>query len=250
MTRMILTLIVAASTSLTLARNQDKGAQPSDPKHDSVTALLEILSNQPDYTADVNMVIAEPQRMKMSRKQGKLRREFLYPVKDASGKDKANAYYRTITIERLGQSTILFEPQQKTYCEIPVGSSPPVIGMQQLLDNLMNNIEGIRVRNLGTEILDEHEATKMHITMTGDKPPKSDRHGLFFYFAKDLKNLLIKFEVLELYEDKPTPPGKGWSYTLSNISLDVSDDLFQMPVGYKKVDLNSFLATLKQHIPK
>jgi hypothetical protein len=250
-TRMILALIIVSITS-TPACNQNLSAQDSSTKSDLVTAMLEIFGNQPDYTADLSIVIASPIRMKMARKEGKVRMEWLNSGNSASGKNKASEYYRTIVINRPNEPSIAFDPQQKTYCEMPDESRPPTPEMLQLLKEAMKGKDGFKVKlkNLGTETLDGHETVKMEIILKSDKPSQSDKGGLFFYIAKDLKNLVIKMEVTELYEDQPTPLGQGWSYTLSNITLDVPDDLFKMPVGYKKVDFGSFMATFKQHTSK
>jgi TonB family protein len=231
---------------------EEVSAQDSDIESDLVTATLGIFGNQPDYTADVSIVIASPIRMKMARKEGKVRLEWLNPSNAASGENKPLEYYRTIVINRPDQPSVAFDPQQKTYCEMPNESKPPAPEMLHVLKEAMKGKEEfkIKLKNLGTEILDGHETVKMEMISKRDKPSQSDKGGLFFYIAKDLKNLVIKMEVTELYEDQPTPVGQGWSYTLSNISLEVPDDLFQMPVGYKKVDFRSFMATFKQNTSK
>jgi len=108
----------------------------------------------------------------------------------------------------------------------------------------------VRLKNRGKEMVDGHETVKMEVIMKSDKPSQSDKGGLFFYIAKDLHDLVIKLEVTDLYEDRPTPAGEGWSYALSNISLEVSDDLFKTPERYKKVDFRSFSATVKQNTSK
>jgi hypothetical protein len=251
MTRILLPLVVVL-IALTPACNRNLSAQDSAPESDLATALLEIFGDQPDYTADVSIVIASPRRMKMARKEGKVRFEWLNTGNAASGKNKPSEYYSTIVISRPDQPSVAFDPQQKTYCEMPNEFKPPAPEMWQVVKEAMKGKEGfkIKLKNLGTETLDGHETVKMEMIAKSDKPSQKDKGGLFFYIAKDLKNLVIKMELTDLYEDQPTPIGQGWSYTLSNISLEVPDNLFQTPVGYRKVDFRSFMDTFRQNTSK
>jgi len=206
---------------------------------DFLSALEPIFANQPDFKADATIVLADPIRMRIARTSGKVRLEWLNPVKAVRARRVAAKYYSTIVISRAGQATLAFDPQQKTFTEMPGDSTPPAPDMLQLLKDLMKGKEDqkVAVEDAGTADIDGRQVSRLKITS------RSDRSELFIYIAKDLRNLVVKLE---------TGPerflgGKKISYTLSNVSLDVPDSLFEYPGGYRKVDYGTFMATFKQN---
>jgi TonB family protein len=62
-----------------------------------------------------------------------------------------------------------------------------------------------------------------------------------FILRRDMKNLFFKME------SEGIDSMRG-SYFVSNVSLDVPDELFEIPRDYKKVDFGSFMSTLKEKV--
>src|SRR6185369_3593196 len=130
-TRIILVLVVSIVS--TPAGTHNLNADDSSIEYDFATAIATIFGDQPDYVADLSIVIATPIRMKMARKEGKVRLEWLNPRKSASGRKEGGEYYRTILLHRPKEPSVAFDPQQKTYCEMPDEFTPPAPEMLELL---------------------------------------------------------------------------------------------------------------------
>jgi hypothetical protein len=58
---------------------------------------------------------------------------------------------------------------------------------------------------------------------------------MHFYFAKD-SNLVLKVDSGNIRQIRG-------SYSISNVSFNVPDDLFEPPPGYRRVDFDSFIET-------
>ena len=209
---------------------------------DYLSALEPIFANQPDFKADVNIVLAEPIAMRMARSNGKVRLEWLNPVRAARSKGEASQFYRMIVINHPGQPSLAFDPQQKTFAEMPIGLNSPAPDMLQILKEFVKGKEGYKVivEDTGTEVLDGHEVSRLKITS------RSDSSELFIYIAKGLKNLVVKMET----GPEKILGGKKITYTLTNVSLDVPANLLEYPEGYKRVGYKAFMATYQQNISR
>ena len=214
------------------------GAQTNGPEAIPISAFFEMLSNQPDCSTDWTFILDEPAlsvlakyRMKLVRKQGKVRRE-MYPLENETRlKNKADKDYKFVMIDQPGRPTMVCDPQAKTYAEMPSGVNVPGIDLQSFIQSKASELDKLKVENVGVENFKGHPSKKIRMTVEGE------RGAILMYFANDMKNLLIGMESDEA--------GKS-SLTISNISFDLPDELFEIPPGYKKVDFSSFQATIKQ----
>jgi hypothetical protein len=96
------------------------------------------------------------------------------------------------------------------------------------------------------KVIVRDEGTQM---MDGPSGSQIEAHAaewqidLFIYVAKDLKNLVVKIET----GPESFLGGAKLSYTLSNVSLDVPESLFEYPAGYEKVGYDVFTTRFKQN---
>ena len=217
------------------------GAQTNSPEVMSAPEFFRMLSNQPDCSTDWTFIFDEPAfgikatyRMKIVRKQGKVRRE-MYPLENETGlKNKADKNYKFVVIDQPGRQSVTLDPQAKTYAEMPAGSNVPGLDLERFIQSKASELNKLKVEKVGVENFNGHPSTKIKMTFEGE------RGAIFMYFANDMKNLLIGMKGEE---------GESSSLSISNIVFDLPDELFEIPQGYKKVDFNSFQATIKQKVP-
>jgi hypothetical protein len=228
-------LLVFASLLYSVSCTPTAGAQKDLPETFSFPGLLQILANQPDHTADWTISVRDEKfginlarHIKIARKQGKARQDF-YPLEDAERlKNKTDRGYRLFSIIQPGQPPLVFDPQAKTYTEMASELKGNPFDVDQFVKNSQRLMDKVKLQAGGIVSIDGHEATKVKMTIDGEGE-------IFFYFARDMKNLLIR-----IYSGD----NQGGAFTVSNISFDVSDDLFQMPGGYKRVTLRAFKSPL------
>jgi TonB family protein len=232
--RLIFIGVVLASSYRPIAK-----AQTEFPEINSFADLLRMMASQPDHMADWTVVINEEKfgihlnkHFKFAKKQGQTRQEF-YPLEDTQGVKKTDRSYRVISISQQGQPPLAFDPQALTYSEMPDGFRANPLDIDQLLNTARQVQDQIKVQNLGTVTMEGHQSAKICMTITGEGE-------IFFYFAKDLRNLLIRID---------SGNNQGGGFSVSNVSFEVPDDLFQIPKNYRKVDFNSFMLPLKQRTP-
>jgi TonB family protein len=226
-------LLMSAATSRLYAC-----AQISKPQIISFSAFLEMCENQPDFTADWLILISEPafgiksiNRIKIARKQGQSRREVFPLENETSLKNKADRDYKIILIDRPGQLPIALNPQRKTYTQTPATFNAAAFDIDSFIKSKSREFGDIKVEGVSNVVFAGHQTTRIRLTF-------ADEAGqVFFYFAKDLNNLIIGMDT-----GKPEES----SLTVSNISFDVPDDLFQIPRGFEKVDFTAFLETMRQ----
>jgi hypothetical protein len=206
---------------------------------DFIRAFEPIFANQPDFKADMTIVLADPIRMRIAKAKDKVRLEWFNPVKAVRTKRAGAKDYSTIVISRGGEPTLAFDPQQKTFTQMPSDFRPPVPEVLQLIKETLKVKETSKVvlEDVGTEVLDGRQVSKLRITSP------TDSSGLFIYIAKGLRNLVVKLET----GPEEFLGGKRISYKLSNISLDVPHIMFEYPSGYRKVGYETFMATFKQN---
>lgn len=208
-------------------------AQGERQEINSLQSLLQMMANQPDYMADWVLVIDASfmqvkltRRFRIAKKQGKSWREF-YPLEDAeklkSGPAKS---YRLFIITQPGQPPHVFNPQEMIYTELPDKFSVATFNIDNFIEKFSKAGKAIKVENVGTANMNGHKVMKVRLTAEDGK------ERMFFYFAEDLKNLFVGMD-----SGGSTDTSK---LTVSNISLDAPDELFDMPKGYRKVDRKSF----------
>jgi len=193
-----------------------------------------MFADQPDHMADRTIVVNDSViKMKFAKKQDKIRQEF-YPLDNADSlKNESYRYYKIVMISRLNQPTMAFDPQEKTYAGAPENFKMGSFDIEEFLKNASATLGKVNARSAGTETIEGHEAKRISIRFQ-DGPEEMN-----FYFATDLKNLFLKM-------DSGTIKQLKGSYTASNVSFDVPDELFEIPKDYKRVDFSLMISAIKQ----
>jgi hypothetical protein len=235
-----LAIAIALSTACGPSVEAQKAAQEGNLFADFQSKM----ARQPDYMADMKIVLLKNVVVqRIARKGGKVRFEFS-PFDDAALQvNEAARNYKIIFIAQPDQPWTALDPQEKSYAQLPDNLKTPAPDMQEIYRQVMGSKdEGkIVVDSLGFETVDGHETEKMRVRFKGEKGE------MFFYIAKDLSNLLVKMETSDIYEGRPAVKDEKMSYSLSNISLNVPDDSFQVPKGYKSVSFDSLMSTVRRN---
>lgn len=227
-------LVIITALMLILGCGNDAGAQKTKSEIIPFPDLLRMFADQPDHMADRTIAINDSLiKMKFAKKQDRIRQEF-YPL-DEAGSLKSDSYrsYKIITISRLNQPTTALDPQEKTYAEAPEDFKLVSFDIEEFLKNASAELGKIKAEIAGTEIIEGLKASKISVRFEGGT------EEMYFYFANDLKNLFLKMDSGSIKQIKG-------SYTVTNVSFDVPDELFEIPKDYKRVDFNSMLSTIKQ----
>ena len=140
------------------------------------------------------------------------------------GVSKKGSTYRldrkvVISFERQGEPSLLFYPRSREYFESPRlgiwfenAFSPGLAALDA--PNLV-------FERVGETEFDGHRCLKIQMSNKGDASAK-----IIYYVAEDLRNLVIKIEFVGLFGTK--------TYTLKDISFEVSNELFRPPSDYKR----------------
>jgi len=196
--------------------------------------LIRMLADQPDHMADRTVAVnGAVTKMKFAKKQDRVRQEF-YPLDQATTlKNDSYRSYKIIVIGQLNQPSIAIDPQEKTYAEAPENLRIAAFDVQDFLLRASAELGQIEGERAGTEMVEGHKANKIRLKFKGST------EEMYFYFAEDLKNLFVKMDSGTIRQIKG-------SYTVSNVSFDVPDGLFDIPRDYKRVDFEAMISTLKQ----
>jgi hypothetical protein len=127
----------------------------------------------------------------------------------------------SINIRRPDKKVVwIVRVERKTYMEIPLNMSKEDIQSKLRDPNIRIHKEFI-----ANEVVDKHPAKKYHLTITTDG--KKEKSG-FIWEATDLGNFAVKYQS----EDRKT------TIVWKNIkSGGMADSLFELPAGYKKIDM-------------
>lgn len=194
----MLSLCVAAG-----AQNVSQSGLTDDP-----AALRKILTTQPDYTAVETSVILNPEegfggKSKVARMGNRSREE----TDDA------------IFIREPGKPTIKIYPKRKEYSEAPV-EKPDHFPMSA--EDLAKKV-GVTFKLAGAEKIGEYNCEKIQALYKMGK----DEVKYSFFVSPELKNLIVREEI--------TLGPVSFVTFLENVSFDVSEELFTLPAGYKKI---------------
>src|SRR5690349_13705721 len=207
--------IILAALMLAFAPCRSTDAQ--QPKAGLLTFadLIRMLADQPDHMADRTVAVnGAVTKMKFAKKQDRIRQEF-YPLDQATTlKNDSYRFYKIIMIGRLNQPSVAIDPQEKTYAEAPEDFKVVAFDVQDFLLRASAELGKVEGERVGTETVEGHKASKIKLKFKGSP------EEMYFYFAEDLKNLFVKMDSGTIRQIKG-------SYTVSNVSFDVSDGLFE-----------------------
>jgi hypothetical protein len=170
----------------------------------------EIIRNQPDFVADLTFFVGEgfggySNAERLARKGNRYREESQF----------------WIFIGELGKPSARLFPEVKQYddFESARGGSADNTPIDP---RALTQESEVTFTALGTRMIDGHNCLKIE-AVRKDKPEK-----FYFYAARDLKNLVIVAQKLELR--------RNTVQRLANISLEVADSLVQIPPDYKPIE--------------
>lgn len=234
------------SVAVVIGCSANVGAQQHQSEKIPFQTLLKMLSDQPDYLADRTIVLnGRLMMMKVARKQGRIRREF-YPLQFAqSVKDESLRFYKLITISGAGRTISAFDPQARTYAHLPEELEDAFeqisLDIEPLFKKMAKILTGSQVERVGSDIIDGHPSAKIRVE-TEIQGYKSA--PIYLYFAQDMENLLLKVEA-----DSVKDKGMS-SYTASNVSSQVPDELFEVPKNYRRVEFSAMLSSMEKTVLK
>lgn len=193
------------------ARNEKKSEEVITPLTEAERQLNPrvIVLNQPDYVADLAAFVSEGfggfgWAERIARKGSRIREE---------------SQYWTFVGE-IGKTSVRLYPQSKVYDDM----LPPRGGSA---DGSLSNPKALALQSdvtftaLGTVQIDGHKCVKIE-ALRKDKPEK-----IYFYAASDLQNLVIVAQIIA--------PKRSSVERLRNVSLQVSDSLFEIPPDFKPI---------------
>jgi len=169
--------------------------------------LPSILLNQPDFVADEVFFYGEgfggfSAKSRVARKGNR------YFVD--------TGYVKVIT--EAGKA-IRLNDTSKTFEETPIGNQLVLGNGRPINPHELASQKGIRFVALGSQTIEGHKCLKIEAKLEGQDAQ------VFLYAAKDLKFLIIAVQVLN--------PPRGATQRLQNISLEVPNQLVQIPPEYR-----------------
>jgi hypothetical protein len=202
----------------------------------SSETIKKIVANRPDYRADYSVVIGrELIKIKLARR-GKSFRHEIMPAQNAVAQiNDEYRYYELVTLTIPSKPVVAIDPQEKTYTELRAGFEFPTPDIEHHFQAALQQEGKIIGEELGIETVDHHSAKKIRIRFASGEM-------VTIYVASDLNDLVVKLE--GTYEGVPI------SLSMSNISLQVPQDLFEVPKDYHRVDFEAFMATTRRKMLK
>ena len=211
-------LIKVALILITVSLLFTIGAQtsPQQNRNDSAS-LRQILATQPDYVAVQQFIFSEGfggfgATSRVARLGNRYREE-----------DDER-----ILIDEPGRPTIVIYPRRREYAE-----RPPVE-----IDSDFTNEPGelaarddVIVTSLGTERVGEYDCVKIEVRYREER--LRDAIRFVFYAAPQLRNLIIKRETF-------LGPTVRFITQLSDVSFNVSEELFRIPTRYRRIVEQSY----------
>lgn len=203
--------------------SQGKGKTKTSKPSVDFSYLMGKFSTQPDYMADMevnamNHIIHQT----FAKKSGKIRNEFA-PFEDSvTPVSKLARMYKVIVIASPDQPIIVLDPQAKTFTELQDAPMLQGFDINKYLQTFNKFANQVIVQNAGQAQTNGYQATKYEMRF------KREPHGINFFFATDYQDLLVKVET--------SNPREKFSFSLTNVSLEVPDKLFEVPAEYQKID--------------
>jgi hypothetical protein len=175
---------------------------------DDSASLRKILISQPNYTAvQTSMILNPDEGFGGKSKVAKLGSRSREETDDA------------IFVREPGKPTIKIYPKRKEYSEVS-DDKPPDFPLSA--EDLVKR-DDVTFKLAGAEKLGEYNCLKIQASYKMEKVEMK----YSFYVSPELKNLIVREEI---------SLGLISSITfLENVSFNVSEELFNLPAGYKKI---------------
>lgn len=218
----------------TLGQTSKSSAQNTS--SDAKALFFNQLTKQPDFMGEMTVTVSGSTIKQTFIKKGeKVRCEF-HPFEGASEANEAMRGYKVVVISIPGKPILVIDPQRNRFTEFEDQEPFPIMDSAKLIEGFVNLKDESNIVPLGDTTINGYTATKVKMVIAGEKA------GVFFYFAKDHQNLLIKMEL----EGQPSALG----FELTNIRLDLADSLFEPPRYAKHEPSEEFLAGMKENFAK
>ena len=195
-------------SSAPVEQNQPEVLLPLTPEERSVNPR-DIVANQPDFSADLSFFVGEG----FGGFGGSERRT-------RKGNRFRAASPHWIFVGELGKPAVRLFPLQKVYDDLQrprSGSNWPPLDPQFLVLQPDRTFAA-----LGAVVIDGHRCIKIQTEQ------KDNAEKIYLYSATDLKGLIIVAQVIQAK--------RGMVQRLTNISLNVSPELVEIPSDYKSVE--------------
>lgn len=198
--------------------------------------VARIISNQPDFMADYCIRWGKEIVTIGLAKRGKsFRREMMPGQNSMLSPDEKYSKYKIITLELFEQPVLAIDPQERICAQMPATYFFPTPNIESFFQAALQQKDGLEVLEVTVANVDGFAAKKVRL-----RARKNEE--VIIYVARDLKDLIIRFEgVLD---------GVPLSISMSHISMEVPQDLFESPKHCQKVDFDSFQARIKQKMTK
>ncbi len=194
-------------------KKDEKDAEVLAPLNEEERALdpRAVVADQPDFVADLTFFYGEGfggfgGAERVARKGRRYREESQFRLFiGEEGKPAARVY-----------------PQAKRYDDLQPPQDGRVGGARPFNPRTLAEEPDVTFKALGAVNIDGHRCIKIEAERRG-KPEK-----IYLYAARDLKDLIVVGQVLD--------PPRGFVQRLSNVSLEVPDELVNIPTDYKSVE--------------
>ena len=215
---------------------QTSKASAPNTTSDSKALFFDQLTRQPDFMGEMTVTVSgSTVKQTFVRKGEKVRCEFR-PFESASDATEAMRGYTVVVISIPGKPVLVIDPQRNRFTEFEDQEPFPIMDSAKLIEGFVNLRDESNIVPLGDTTINGYAARKVKMVIAGEKA------GVFFYFAKDHQNLLVKMEL----EGQQSALG----FELTGVSLDVADSLFEPPRYAKHESSEEFLAGMKEKFAK
>jgi hypothetical protein len=183
---------------------------------ETADSARDILLHQPDFRAKETMVDVE------SKIGGGMS-----TVSEIAKRD--NTYWRDngffVFLSKPSGVRLRLSRKDKTYDELQATENERSLWYSGISDvEIFAAKKKIRFERVGTETVDGRNCLK--IKANPDASAATSKEAVYFYAARDLKNLVIKVELQTSW--------RTTTYSLKDISFKVPETLFAVPADYKR----------------
>jgi hypothetical protein len=198
--------------------------------------IKRIISNQPDFMADYCMRLGkEVITIGLAKRDKSFRLEMMPAQNSMLSVDEKYRTYKFIVLELFQQPRLMIDPQERIFSAMPAAYPFPSPDIESFFRAGLRQKDSLEVLEAEVANVDGRSATKIKLRV-------GNNEEVTIYIARDLKDLIVKFEGVV--------DGAPLSFSMSNISMNVPQDLFEAPKNYQKVDFDSFQAKMKQKFGK
>ena len=210
------------------------GGSTAAPQSMTPTDVRRIISNQPDFAADYSITWGKERINIGLAKQGKsFRREIMPAQSSMISVDEKHRNYKIITLELFEQPVLIIDPQERMCAPVPAEVIFPTPSTDSIFRAALMQKDGLEILEENVVSVDGNAAIKLKLRVAKNEE-------LTIYIARDLKDLIVRLEGMS--------DGVPISFSMSHISMNVPQGLFDAPRDCQRVDFDTFQARVKQKV--